>query len=468
MNELRITPCRTVVTSFQPRKISSDAQQLMNSNGGENHFEDGDWIVCATSGHNQWVSCALSNGEIQVYDQERLHLKQTYRLPTSTHHNNMATSDSSNLITDLVGDASSSNPSTLAATFTDGTVAIFDIRQPATYACHFSLPRNEEQALSVSLGFDGTLAAVGSSIAKIHFFDVRSAQQQTNGGSLLGTYNQSHNMEVTQVRFQPLHSASFGTTATSTTTSPMLVSGGEDGLACVFDTSAPSEEAALKNVFSVQSAIRQVGFFGAQSEGIYCLTGSESLQLYHIDDSTCRHDYGPNFRQHLSQRLCANPPNAMSNSPPNLGYLVSCQWDVPRQELLLLAGTSYGEGGVFTVKGNDVNPRHWLGGGHRGVIRAFSYCSSNSFVTVGEDARLCEWNQFGRQAHSAAGGHCAVTSGFSNQPAKSPAQFPSKGNAVSSPSWKQRKSASSSTPASGSGGGGPMRRQRQRTAASPY
>jgi WD repeat-containing protein 89 len=483
MKELRITPSRTVVTSFQPKVTSRNHNNRDNNSSVADFYEEGDWVVCVTSGHSQWTSCALSNGEIQVYDQARMHLMQTYRVGS----NNSNGSNNSVMITDLVGDTCSSNPSTLAATDTSGAITIFDIRQPATFACQFHMPRLEEQALSLSLGYDGTLAAVGSSKAKVHFFDVRQAstqqQQQPLGNSstsLLGTYHQSHTKEVTQVRFQALHTASFGSTTTTSTTSTMMVSAGEDGLACVFDTSCPTEDAALKNILSVQAPIRQVGFFGPQSEGIYCLTGSESLQLYHIENPQCQHDYGMHFRQQLGQ--CLNPgiPAAISSpSSSSLAYLVNCQWDIPRQELLLLAGTSEGDAAVFSVKGNDVSPKHWLGGGHRGVIRAWSCYSTNFFVTVGEDARLCEWNRLGRQLHAAPSRTTTASAAAINYDIFSPPTTTNNmstdhsesattaGAASASSPWKQRPTLSATaimTPGRGSA----LRRQRNRTTASPY
>jgi WD repeat-containing protein 89 len=479
MKELRITPSRTVVTSFQPKVTSRNHNNHENSSVAD-FYEEGDWVVCVTSGHSHWTSCALSNGEIQVYDQARMHLMQTYRVGNNSNSRN------SIMITDLVGDTCSSNPSTLAATDTSGAITIFDIRQPATFACQFHMPRLEEQALSVSLGYDGTLAAVGSNKAKVHFFDVRQAttqqrqqQQQEHLGnsstSLLGTYHQSHTKEVTQVRFQPLHTASFGSTTTTSTTSTMLVSAGEDGLACVFDTSCPTEDAALKNILSVQAPIRQVGFFGPQSEGIYCLTGSESLKLYHIENPQCQHDYGMHFRQQLGQ--CLNPglPAAVSSpSSSSLAYLVNCQWDVQRQELLLLGGTSEGDAAVFSVKGNDVAPKHWLGGGHRGVIRAWSCCSTNFFFTVGEDARLCEWNRLGRQLHAAPSRTTTSTTAINYDHFSPPTtnnmgatHSESATTASSTSPWKQRPSLSA-TAIMTSGRGSALRRHRNRTSASPY
>ena len=396
---MQITPCRTVVTSFNPKTTTSS--QLKSRDDG--YFEQGDWVLCVASSKH-WLSCALSNGEVQVYDQSRLHHLQTY------HHLSH--------VTELVSDTSDQN--LLAASAVDGTITIFDVRQQQP-AHQMKLPRPEEEALSLSLGFDGKIAAVGSSKAKIHFFDIRDSR------SLLGSYSQAHTNEVTRVRFQKM--TSFGST---TTTTPILLSGGEDGLACVFDTSQATEEAALKNVLTVQSPIREVGFFGPQSDAIYCLTGSESLLLYHKDETACRKDFGSNLRRYLSQQTGTD-----GDSITPIEYLVDCHWDAPRQELLLLAGSTNGEAGIFRVGDRDISIAHRLHGGHRGVIRAWNPLSTNIFMTVGEDARMCEWNRLGCQMYSA--------------PRKAPEVImPNR----SGPVLRR--------------GGGKTRRPRNRMAASPY
>jgi hypothetical protein len=135
---------------------------------------------------------------------------------------------------------------------------------------------------------------------------------------------------------------------------------------------------------------------------------------------------------HLSHLIGAN-----GNSIAPIEYLVDCHWDAPRQELLLLAGSANGDAGVFRVGEQDISLAHHLRGGHRGVLRAWNPLSTNVFATVGEDARLCEWNRLGKQIHSAT--------------RKAPDIIvPNRTGAVVR------------------AGGGKMRRPRSRLAASPY
>ena len=335
-------PCRTAVTTFEAR-----------ASAGDDAYEQGIWVLFVCSSE-QWLSCALSNGDVKIYDKERLEPIHTF---SNTHGNE--------LVTDLqVG----GGPNLLCASGMGGQVVLYDVRQAAKPALTVMLPR-KEAALTVALGYDGALAAVGGAKAHVHFFDIRS------GGILLGSYQDSHTEEVTRVRFQ-------------SNTSPLLVSASEDGLSCIFDTSQPSEEAALKSVLNVQTPLREVGFFGPSLEGIFCLTGSETMSVWHHDSAQRICDFGSNVRENLSD-LCGNVP---------IDYLVNCYWDDPKQELTLLAGNHAGDGGMFKVEASLISVQYVLEGGHRGDIRSWCNLSATTFVTVGEDARLCEWNKNGGNA----------------------------------------------------------------------
>jgi len=341
-----IAPSRTVVTSFNPRQ-SCD------------YSDRGDYVLCvATSEERQSIGCALSNSEIQIYDQNTLHRIHSYQRNDS-------------LVTEMTFDTF--DPNLLAATANDGSLTLYDIRLPMKPAIAITNTlRPGEEALSVSMGFDGKIAAVGSSKKGIHFYDIR----ETRGS--LGIYSNSHKSEVTRVRFQRFNKS----------TTPMLVSGSEDGLACIFDTSKTTEESAIQNILTVHSPIREVGFFGPNFDDVYCLTGSESLKLYHKDDTLCRQDYG-NTREYLNSQLIRH---GQPIGP--IDYLVDCHWDSSSQELLMLCGSSKGDSAMFVVGDREISPRYYLKGGHRGVIRAWSYSNiKSSFLTVGEDARMCEWER---------------------------------------------------------------------------
>lgn len=392
-----LAPNRTVVTSFTPRKPAD----------GTSAFEDGDWVLCLASSSPSTlssaptVSCALSNGVVKVYDQESLHPVVSFT-PGGRSNNT--------IITDLIYGTSV----TLIATEQDGSVVVTDLRQPSTSVSHATLPHPHEAALAVSLELAGSLVAVASDKGRVHFLDWRM------GGQLLGSYVDSHRDAVTQVVFHPEQPS-------------LLVSAGEDGLVCLFDTTQCTEELALSAVINLGAPGRRVGFCGDGT--LYCLTGSETASLWDTQTTSCLQDFeGLRLRDNLS-----------SSSSTTVDYLVDAHWDATRQELVLCAGDNAGNATIFTY--NHDSQSHWqashgLVGGHRGVVRAWRPLTTASgghspvVVTVGEDARLCEWIRVGQR------------------------QTKSGGVVPSAPVAAQQRV----------GRGGPMRRQRRQsnTLAAPY
>jgi WD40 repeat protein len=345
MRKSRLSPSRTVVTNFGRALVVDPIPYDVRF-----PYDETIWVLDVAAS-DEWISCGLSNGDVNIYDRARLNITRTY----PKLHGKGCT------MTDLT----TSGSNLVATSSANGQCCILDVRQPIP-ALTFTLPRREE-ALSVSLGYDGVMAAVGSNKPLIHLHDIRQ------NGSLLGTYQDAHTDEVTRVRFQSPQS-------------PLLVSASEDGLACIFDTSKPSEEAALKSVLNVQTPLRKVGFFGPSLEGIYCLTGSETLSVWHHESAQRICDFGVDVRDKLS---------TLAEGAP-VDYLVDCRWDVSRQELSLVAGNHAGDACMYRVDAGSLSLSHFLQGGHRGDIRSWCHLSNSSiFVTAGEDARMCEWNRLG-------------------------------------------------------------------------
>lgn len=374
---LNISPSRTVVTSFAGHGSSSSIiSSTIGIDGDKNAvYDDGLYVLhvsCgqAAPGSTAAVpfSCSLSDNSIHTYDLGTLRL--VHSIPQA-HEKQFA-------ITDLCHTGAENN-SMVVSSGTDGYVRIFDLRQQQTSTSasaavvQMALPKRE-QALSVSLGYGGNLAAVGSSKSPIHFFDLRQGNT-TATTNLLGSYVDAHTEEVTKVRFQK---GSDGITTTS-----LLVSASEDGLACVFDTSQSSEEAALKSVLNVQSPLREVGFFGPAGEGLYCLTGSETMSVWHHDSAQRICDFGDSIRSHLA-----------TSASMAMDYLVGCHWN--GTDLQLMAANNAGGAALFRVDAGAISLTHKMTGGHKGCIRATTWPSptsvTKSFITAGEDARLCEWN----------------------------------------------------------------------------
>jgi len=362
MNPLR--PNRTVVTSFTPTNTNSldDGHYVL-------HLCSNNTSACHTP-QAPLMTCALTNQSIHTYNSETLQKVHSIEQAHTA------------AITDL-----SHSCSLLVSSSEDGYVKLFDLRAHGGAAKLQMLLPKKEQALTAALGYGGNLAAVGGGKGNIHFYDLRSATGKSECAPL-GSYVDAHTDEVTRVRFQP------GSHDPSATT-PLLVSASEDGLVCVHDTSQPSEDKALKSVLNVQSPLREVGFFGPSMEGVYCLTGSETISVWHHESAQPLFNFGDNLRDVLSGMM------GVGMAP--IQYLVGCFWD--GLNLNLVAGDGKGDCGVFCVDaGGSMNLRRVLSGGHVGCIRAF-VSSPVSFeksviVTGGEDARLCEWNNNSAQKTS--------------------------------------------------------------------
>jgi hypothetical protein len=363
----KLTPSRTVVASFTPRQKPS-APAIADSSSV---YEIGDWVLCLASAPKT-VSCALSNGNVQVYDQTTLFPILSY-VPVK----------SGALVTDIIYGAEQEESCILWTSGNDGSVVVQDLRQrgttPAQSVNIASLQNiSHESALSLALGLDGNVLAVSSSKARIHFLDVRKMSSTDHSQLLLGSYVNSHSDAITQVRFHP-HDSSI------------LLSAGEDGLACVYNTTRPSEEQALESVMNIGAPCRRVGFCDG-GNSIYCLTGSETASVWDWNAATCLNNFGDfGFR---------NTFEAISTIP--IDYLVNIMWDPIEQELILCAGNHSGNMAVFHC-GSRHNglwqTRELLMGGHHGVVRDWcpkqsrgGGCSTMLF-TAGEDARLCEWNR---------------------------------------------------------------------------
>ena len=183
------------------------------------------------------------------------------------------------------------------------------------------------------------------------------------------------------------------------------MTGGVDGLACVFDCGALSdEEAALLGVLSVGSSVARLGFCGAAGERLWATTGTEELSLWRWGDGD-RLGAAPETRAAAAAAAscCAEAAAAMCAGESTVDYLLRCEWDAAAQALYLLAGTQSGAVAAFRVaepEGGDAPlrlapPELLLAGGHGDVVRAVEWRPERGIgrgaLTGGEDSRLCAW-----------------------------------------------------------------------------
>jgi WD40 repeat protein len=272
----------------------------------------------------------------------------------------------------------------ILTTGNDGSFTMKDLRQPSdstAYGANICSLRNthNESLLSLALGYDGYIIALSSSKGQIHFIDLRKMTSGSNTNILLGSYVNSHRDAIPQIQFHPER--------TST-----LLSAGEDGLICMYDTTKPTEDHALETVINTGAPCRKAGFFGKY---VFCLTGSETASIWDCNTAVCINDFGNFALRDTLGRQSVIPIN----------YLVDAKWDINRNKVLLCAGNHEGNAAIFAY---DVRRQNsfWevsatLIGGHHGIIRAWcpsTTCTQvgdeiagNTFFTAGEDARMCEW-----------------------------------------------------------------------------
>lgn len=307
---------------------------------------DSDYVLaCEPLAHRRGLALALSTYTLQLRSFETLALQyEVQQAHASTIHEIWT---------------SSVVPHQLATCSSDKSVKLWDTRstQPSMV-----VPVGHE-VWSLSLNSSETLLVAGTDDCAL-FFDVRTGQR-------LGAYGESHVDAVTQVRFHPTRPAFVATAS-------------EDGVVCLFDSRLADEDEALESSVNVESAVTTMGFFGPQLDHIYCLTGSETIDLWNVWTAARLHHYDT-IRDDCNARGLATD------------YLIDCVYDDASNELFVLAGSHEGDLNAVSI-GMDVADagklQHTaaLRGGHTACVRCIHFDKeSSTLYTGGEDTRLCKW-----------------------------------------------------------------------------
>ncbi|ETK89187.1 hypothetical protein L915_06675 [Phytophthora nicotianae] len=330
---------QTAVTAF-----AATGDTALVANPSEDF--DYDYVLdCQPTANKSGLALALSNCKIQLRSLETLGLMHEFHAHNSTI-NEVWTSPSS--------------PFQLATCSSDECVKLWDTR---TALPAMVLPVGRE-VWSLSIGCGETLLATGTDELAL-FYDVRT-------GNKLGQYGESHVDAITKVRFHPTQPA-------------FVVTASEDGVVCFFDCRTPDEDDALESIINVESAVTTVGFFGPQKENIFCLTGTETLDLWNLWTAERLHHYDT-IRDDCNKNGLATD------------YLIDCVYDDQSNELFLLAGNHDGDMNAVTI-GTDaasagkLQHAAALKGGHKACVRCIYYDPENTTLyTGGEDTRLCKWS----------------------------------------------------------------------------
>lgn len=267
---------------------------------------------------------------------------------------------------------SPTEPWKLATCSSDETVKFWDVRSPLPTLV---VPTGAE-VWSLDVGCGETLLAAGTDERAL-FFDVRS-------GAKLGEYGECHVDAITKVRFHP-------------TALAFVVTASEDGVVCFFDCRVPDEDEALESIVNVESAVTTIGFFGPRRENIFCLTGTETLDLWNLETAQRIHHFAT-IRDDCNARGLATD------------YLIDGVYDDASDELFVLAGNHSGDVNVVGVDGARGQLQHaaTLSGGHKACVRCVYYdATRRTLYSGGEDARLCSWSAAGNAAGSSSAGGMA-------------------------------------------------------------
>lgn len=312
-------------------------------------------LHCVHACDGSTVAAALSNHHIKTYDRRTLE-------PTSSS----SLKGHRGPITSLC--PSPDHPSSFVSSSEDQTVRLWDIRGPNKNACT-AVINQEDEALSCTLGAGTGLLAVGVGNA-VDFFDSRKAGGGGGGGKL-GRYADVHTDLVTKVAFHPSRRAT-------------LASGSEDGLICLYDTGVGQADEALVCILNAECPVRDLTFFGVEGDGLASLTGSEGTMVWHWP-SAARALHIEDLRQVV--------PVMGAKGVGEKGGLFSVQYHYDQGGDRLLLALSDVEGQITVLQvmpGGGMHPVLQLQQGHTALVRAVDLWDG-SWVTGGEDARLCLW-----------------------------------------------------------------------------
>jgi len=248
----------------------------------------------------------------------------------------------------------------------DGSLGFVDIRS-GSKEFEFRLPNS---VYSISLGYGGSLIAAACE-TNIVFFDIKKQK-------IIAQYNDYHSDLVLKVAF----SDPFGS---------ILASGGEDGLICTFNTSVNTGEEPLQSILNTECPVRTIGFFGAEKEGLYCMSTTEHLSLWHHQSSQRISNF-ERIREESRNVTCWTE---------GVDALVNCSYNPYNDSLHLLTTTFSGLGTLASVTPDSLTPTDILVDGHKALIRCFYALYQEGdetpiIITGGEDARICLWKKENR------------------------------------------------------------------------
>lgn len=194
------------------------------------------------------------------------------------------------------------------------------------------------------------------------FFDIRERR-------LMGGFFESHQEEVTDVKFHP-------------SDPDLLISGSTDGLINVFDCKKESEEDALKYSINTEDSVGKLQWH--HQDKISCISNINDLYLYDV-----------NSQDLLKKWDRAAITGAIKRKSVIDCNLVDC-YNYGADEMMFLATSNYNKGEcIRSMKFNDtsLDPVGNFSNNSQ-IIRASLYNEKeNLFFTFGENALISMWKE---------------------------------------------------------------------------
>jgi len=154
----------------------------------------------------------------------------------------------------------------------------------------------------------------------------------------------------------------------------------------LYDTGVGQADEALVCILNAECPVRDLTFFGVEGDGLALLTGSEGTMVWHWP-SAARALKIDDLRQ-------AVPSMGIKEVGEQGGgglFSVKYHYDQGGDRLLLALSDVEGQLMVLQVMpGGGMHPVMQLQQGHTALVRAVDLWDG-SWVTGGEDARLCLW-----------------------------------------------------------------------------
>ncbi|XP_027854042.2 WD repeat-containing protein 89 [Aphis gossypii] len=314
------------------------------------------------SGQTLRVATALSNFTCNVYD-----------IDAGVKSNTTYLKHEKKIVDVKFGSSSTQLSSIVYTGSEDGTIKLWDLRLKEKCVSVFKDDTDAElKPLSCfDVSCDGRFLVAGTEVFKddafLLFWDIRTS-------NLLGGYWDTHQEDITQVKFHP-------------TEDKTVISGSTDGIINLFDVTQTTEQDALQSSFNTNSSIALLSWFKNKNDDsiISCVTHTEDVQLWHTTDSS---PYSIIPRETIS--------SSMNIKPDLFSQIINCHQTNENGNIMLLVGNDNSRGEHLQSldiinDGPELSPRT-LFKNNKQIVRCSWYdYKCGIMVTGGEAGILNVW-----------------------------------------------------------------------------